>query len=73
VRVRVDPDRCIGAGVCVLSAPEVFDQDPDEGVVLLLDEHPDAAQRPAVLTAAARCPAAVISVDNPRANVDNPE
>ncbi len=32
-RVTVDRDRCIGAGQCVLSAQEVFDQD-ETGVVV---------------------------------------
>jgi ferredoxin len=62
VRVRVEPDRCIGAGLCVLTASQVFDQD-DEGVVLLRDEHPPADRRPAVLDAVARCPAGVISIE----------
>lgn len=30
--LAVDRERCIGAGQCVLTAPELFDQD-DEGLV----------------------------------------
>ena len=43
MRVEVHADRCIGSGVCVLIAPDVFDQRDDDGVVVLLDEHPAAA------------------------------
>jgi ferredoxin len=65
MRVRVDRERCIGSGMCVLSAPKVFDQDEDDGVVVLLDERPPADAHAAVLDAAERCPAAVITFDNP--------
>jgi ferredoxin len=41
VRVSVERPRCVGAGVCKLTAPEVFDQD-DDGVVTVLIEAPEA-------------------------------
>ncbi|WP_411151235.1 ferredoxin [Streptomyces sp. A30] len=31
----MDRERCIGAGMCVLTAPDVFDQDDEDGKVLL--------------------------------------
>ncbi|RAY11358.1 ferredoxin [Actinomadura craniellae] len=62
MRVRIDPERCRGAGQCAFTAPEVFDQDEDTGlVVLLLAEPPDTA-RPAVERAAAACPNRVIDL-----------
>jgi ferredoxin len=36
MRFTVDRDRCIGAGNCVMNAPELFDQD-DDGIVVLLE------------------------------------
>jgi ferredoxin len=62
MRVTVDRDRCIGAGNCALIAPSVFDQEPDDAVVVLLDESPPEDSRPAVEEAVERCPAAVIAV-----------
>ena len=62
MRVTVDRDRCIGAGNCALIAPSVFDQDPDEAVVVVLDESPPEDSRPAVQEAVDRCPAAVIAL-----------
>ncbi|WP_131741215.1 ferredoxin [Actinomadura roseirufa] len=62
MRVTIDPVRCIGAGQCVLSAPEVFDQD-DEGVVTLREERPDPAVGDVVREAAARCPVEAIGVE----------
>ncbi|GAA1522225.1 ferredoxin [Sphaerisporangium rubeum] len=37
MRISADQDRCLGAGQCVLSAPERFDQS-DEGLVVVLDD-----------------------------------
>ena len=60
--VETDRDRCIGAGQCVLSAPELFDQGEDDGLVLLLEPSPAPAQEDSARAAAAACPASVISL-----------
>ena len=62
MKLQADRDLCIGAGMCALTAPAVFDQDPAEAVVVLLDDSPPPAQREAVEFAVQRCPAAVIQV-----------
>ena len=59
MRFTVDRDRCIGAGNCVMNAPELFDQD-DDGLVVVLEaevppEHADAAAR-----AVANCPSGAL-------------
>lgn len=59
--VRADTDRCIGSGMCVLTAPGVFDQD-EEGTVLVIDAEPVGAQAEPVADAVANCPAAALSV-----------
>lgn len=41
VRVQADRDVCIQAGNCVMVAGEVFDQDDDGIVTVLVDEVPD--------------------------------
>jgi ferredoxin len=46
-------------------APEVFDQDEDDGIVLLLDEAPEAHLHRAVREAASVCPAAAIQLSEP--------
>ncbi|MEU6892338.1 ferredoxin [Streptomyces sp. NPDC046557] len=65
MKVTLDPERCVGAGHCVLSAPEVFDQDESDGVVLLLDPEPAASLADAVHEAADLCPARAILVAGP--------
>ncbi|MFI9802964.1 ferredoxin [Streptomyces sp. NPDC052301] len=62
MRIEIDKDLCCGAGTCVLAAPAVFDQNDDDGTVVLLDAAPGAGQRAAVEEAAARCPTAAIRV-----------
>jgi ferredoxin len=49
VKIEADRARCIGAGMCVMTAEEVFDQD-DDGIVVVLEaevpaEHVAAAER----------------------------
>lgn len=58
----VDRERCIGAGMCALLAPQVFDQDDTDGRVLLLDPAPPAVHHPAAREAAHNCPAAAIAL-----------
>jgi ferredoxin len=44
VRVAADRDVCISAGNCVMAAGEVFDQDDDGIVVVLVDVVPDGEE-----------------------------
>jgi ferredoxin len=59
VHVHADRDVCIGAGMCVLTAGAVFDQD-DDGIVVLLDKHP--SDEAAVREAVANCPSGALSL-----------
>ncbi|MCK2244457.1 MULTISPECIES: ferredoxin [unclassified Crossiella] len=62
MKISVDQDRCCGAGTCVLLAPTVFDQREQDGIVLLLNQHPPTALHKIVHEAATVCPAAAITV-----------
>ena len=63
VRVKVDQDKCVASGQCVLTAPDVFDQREQDGIVVLLDPTPPAELAEDVRRAVALCPARVISVE----------
>jgi ferredoxin len=63
MKISVDVDKCIGAGLCVLAAPEVFAQDEDTGLVIVLQEAPGPDQYDAVREAARLCPALVIHLE----------
>jgi ferredoxin len=68
MRVTVNRDTCCSAGICVLTAPDIFDHDEDVVVVLRRADVP-LALRPAVREAANRCPTQSISIqDTPRAS-----
>ena len=59
MKIEADRDVCIGAGMCVMTAEEVFDQG-DDGIVVILEaevppEHADAAAR-----AVAACPSGAL-------------
>ncbi|MGW8554785.1 ferredoxin [Streptomyces tubercidicus] len=41
MRITVDQDRCVGAGMCAMTAGEVFEQEDDGLVVLRMTEPPE--------------------------------
>ncbi|WP_116205147.1 ferredoxin [Amycolatopsis circi] len=63
MKVVVDQSRCVGAGQCVLVAPEVFDQRDEDGIVVLLRENPPEELHAQAKEAAQLCPALAIEVD----------
>ncbi|MBV2366018.1 ferredoxin [Streptomonospora nanhaiensis] len=62
MRPRIDRDRCVGAGMCVLRAPDTFDQDPDDGRVVLLDPAPPPHRHASVREAAQTCPSGAVAL-----------
>ena len=64
MKVVVDVERCRGAGLCALTAPDVFDQDEEDGTVLVLDPQPPPDHQQAVVAAARLCPNSVISLED---------
>jgi ferredoxin len=57
--VEVNRDVCIGAGMCVMNAPEVFDQD-DDGIVVVLEPDVSAEHAQAAARAVASCPSGAL-------------
>ena len=60
VKVSVDRQLCIGSGMCVLTAPDVFDQD-DDGKSLVRNTSPSLGHS-GIRTAEQVCPAAAILI-----------
>lgn len=63
MKVTVDQNICASSGNCVMNAPEVFDQRDDDGVVVLLNESPSAADAEGARRAAVACPALAIHIE----------
>ncbi|MDJ1136989.1 ferredoxin [Streptomyces iconiensis] len=65
MRLSADRDRCAGAGMCALTAPALFDQDDEEGLVVLLNPVPAPEHRAAARMAVGLCPAGAIALNSP--------
>jgi ferredoxin len=63
VKVSADRDVCVCAGMCVMTAPEVFDQDDDGTVLLLTGEVPEGEQN-RVRDAVNLCPSGALRLVN---------
>ncbi|NUS12574.1 MAG: ferredoxin [Streptomyces sp.] len=59
MKVKLDADKCVASGQCVLAAMDVFDQD-DDGIAILLEDRPAPELLDDVEEAIAVCPAAAI-------------
>jgi ferredoxin len=59
MKIAADREICIGAGMCVLTAPAVFDQD-DDGIVELLVEDVPPGETDAARQAVALCPSGAL-------------
>lgn len=62
MRVRADREVCVGAGMCALTAPEVFDQADEDGRVVLLAPVPPPGLRDRVAAAVGLCPSGALAV-----------
>jgi len=62
MRVVVDLNQCEANGLCMGVAPEVFDLTDDDELILL-QEHPDEAERERVEEAVRQCPRQAISIE----------
>jgi ferredoxin len=64
MRVIADVSRCVGAGQCVLTEPALFDQDPETGTVVVLDDHPTGDLVQAARDAVHVCPSQALSIED---------
>lgn len=62
MRVIVDMSMCVGNGLCMVAAPEVFEVH-DDGTLTLLQDRPSEELRQKVAEAARLCPAQAIFVE----------
>ncbi|GAA3453133.1 ferredoxin [Dactylosporangium matsuzakiense] len=63
MKVRADTAVCVASGMCVMHAPEVFDQREDDAVVVVLVAEPPEREHDAVRQAVLGCPSGALSID----------
>ncbi len=56
MHLSADHGACVGAGQCVMTADDLFDQD-DDGIVVLLEPEVPAAREDQARRAVSLCPA----------------
>ncbi|MET0454689.1 MAG: (4Fe-4S)-binding protein [Mycobacterium sp.] len=61
MKILADRDVCIGAGMCVMTADVIFDQD-DDGIVVTLVEDVPADQEKAARAAVGLCPSGALQI-----------
>jgi ferredoxin len=63
MRIIADLDRCVGAGQCVLTDPTTFDQNDEDGTVVVLHDRPtDPATSARARDAVHLCPSRALSL-----------
>jgi ferredoxin len=62
MRIEINRSKCIAAGQCVLKAPAVFDQDEQDGIVILRTNSPAPELRESARLAARVCPSEAITI-----------
>lgn len=62
MRITIHKHKCIGAGQCISAAPDLFSQDEDDGIVILLKESAEEGEVDVARDAMHLCPALAIDL-----------
>jgi ferredoxin len=62
MRIEADLERCVGAGQCVLTEPALFDQNEEDGRVVVLVTEVDGDRAVAAREAVQVCPSGALSL-----------
>lgn len=54
--ITINEEECCSSGICAMTAPDVFDQRDEDGVVVLLSPEPEPALHAEARKAARSCP-----------------
>jgi len=60
--ITINEEECCSSGICAMTAPDVFDQRDEDGVVVLLDAEPEPGLHAEARKAARSCPSLAIEV-----------
>ncbi|MBB4686263.1 ferredoxin [Amycolatopsis jiangsuensis] len=62
MKIIADTGKCVGAGQCVLTEPELFDQSEDDGTVIVLNDKPEGELVEKAREAVNVCPSQALSL-----------
>lgn len=62
MKIKLDLDKCIGAGLCVQVAPTLFDQNQEDGLARVLNGSPSGGEQENARAAEKICPARAIMI-----------
>jgi ferredoxin len=63
MKIIVDTSKCVGAGQCVLTERELFDQSEDDGTIIVLNETPEGELVEKAREAVHVCPSQALSLE----------
>lgn len=62
MKIEADREVCVGAGMCALTAADLFDQDDEDGRVIVLNATPDADDTDLAREAVMLCPSGALTL-----------
>ncbi|GAA3539489.1 ferredoxin [Amycolatopsis ultiminotia] len=62
MKIIADTGKCVGAGQCVLTEPDLFDQSEDDGTVIVLNDKPEGELVEKAREAVNVCPSQALSL-----------
>jgi ferredoxin len=63
MKLIADTGKCVGAGQCVLTEPQLFDQSEEDGTVIILDDSPEGEFAAKAREAVQICPSQALSIE----------
>ncbi|MFD7034091.1 ferredoxin [Streptomyces sp. NPDC059917] len=63
LKIILDEAECCASSMCVLTAPDLFDQRDEDGIAFVLDPAPGPEHHAEARDAARRCPSLAIRIE----------
>lgn len=64
MKITADRSKCVGAGQCVMWAPQLFAQAQEDGLVVVVNPSPTEAERELAELAIRSCPSLALRLED---------